>query len=100
MGHASAASVRASLAEDVALGWHLQYNHYPPIPECMTPVAQRVLNHARSCPAFEDQTFGWGAPCEHKVRLPEGASYRGKRLAPIVACMDEWHLWDFMEVSE
>ncbi len=48
MGYSSAVDMRNWLAEDQALRWHLQSNHYPPISEVFLPAAKEALGHARN----------------------------------------------------
>lgn len=75
---------RASVVE-----WHLRYNHFPPLPAEILPVALDVLELAESGAAWDDE-----------VALPEGVSYRGSSYAPLGACVDAWHLADFLREPE
>jgi hypothetical protein len=78
----------AGAESDIALAWHLQSNHYPPLPAELVPVARRVIDKANR--------GDW----DKRVRLPEGVSYRGSRLAPVAACVEAWHLDAFLEEDD
>ena len=69
---------------DQALSWHMTGNHYPPLPSSLIPVAKIVIEKAKQC--------RWAA----KVKLPEGVSYQGKRMVPVSACVEAWHLDVFL----
>jgi hypothetical protein len=70
---------------DQALTWHLTANHYPPLPLSILPVCKRAIEKANR--------GQWDA----KVRLPEGVSYRGAKLAPVWAVVEQHHLDAFVE---
>lgn len=90
MGSASVAPLRAVLAERAAIEWHLQYNHYPPIPVQMTDVALEALSVVRPDPyEFEDV----------RIQLPDGVTWRGQETAPVSAIMENMHLWDFVDAE-
>ena len=92
MGSVSAASMRADLADEAALEWHLQYNHYPPIPLRMVAVAQEAIAAvASSCP---------DTPCTDMVQLPEDCTFRGENEAPAWEVMEAMHLWDFIDTED
>lgn len=48
MGYVAAVEMRFYLGEEFALEWHLQYNHYPPVPLNLLPVAKKALQLARN----------------------------------------------------
>ncbi len=55
MGSMQAGEMRRFLAEDQALRWHLQSNHYPPIHEAFLPAAKKALEYAREA-CFDPET--------------------------------------------
>ena len=84
MGYASALDMRAHAPEDAALEWHLQANHFPPVPLDMLPAVKRALRAMRA-----------GDPTQ-QIRLPEGALWRGHKTAPASAFVESFHLDAFL----
>jgi hypothetical protein len=84
------AAVFAGMAESgeisirMALEWHLQANHYPPVPLSMVPVCERAIAKAKA--------GKWNA----KVRLPKGCTYRGSVYAPVDEVVRGHHLDTFI----
>jgi hypothetical protein len=69
---------------EVAIGWHLGRNHYPPVPSGMIPVCIEAIEYARG---------GW---LEREVDLRGEASYRGADEAPVWAIVEQHHLDSFI----
>jgi hypothetical protein len=63
-----------------AIGYHLQGNHYPPVPLSMVPVCIQALDFAN-----EDL---W----DETVEMPDGISYKGLTAAPVWAIIEQHHL--------
>lgn len=85
MGRSSLEGMLEVMKGEQALRWHLQYNHYPPLPSCIFKVAKQAIALAN-----EDD---WDA----RIDLKEsGMSWRGKNWAPVSACIEEWHLDSFI----
>lgn len=86
MGRLAAIGMRehARDARD-AIAWHLQYNHYPPIPGAMVDVAVIAVGHARQ------------GEYDVHVNLPGGVTWRGQETAPVSAIVSEFHLDAFIE---
>ena len=74
----------------VALGleYHLQYNHYPPVPMTMVPVCEQAIEAGR----HEE----WDA----EISLPEGVTYKDKETAPAYAIVEAHHLDFFIEQGD
>jgi len=68
----------------VALEWHLQANHYPPVPLSMLPVCEKAIVKARA--------GKWDA----KVRLPKGCTFKGSVYAPVDEIVRGHHLDTFI----
>lgn len=85
MGRLSLDGMREMLSEDQSLRWHLQYNHYPPVPESMVPVCKRAIAKARR--------GDWDARC----KLPPGCSWKGHKFAPVSAIVEQHHLEGYLE---
>lgn len=85
MGRLAAEGMLEMAGFDAALDWHMKTNHYPPLPSSLIPVAKIVIEKAKQ--------GRWDA----RVKLPEGVSYQGKRIVPVSACVEAWHLDAFLE---
>lgn len=71
---------------DAALHWHLQHNHYPPIPVGMIPVAKAAIEALN-----EDD-------CERDIELPEGVMFRdGSTSVPAWQIAESMHLYPFVD---
>jgi len=84
MGYSSVSDMRNFVAEDTALTWHLQSNHYPPISVAFLPMAKAALAHARA------------GEWEATVEFPAGARRAGQSVA-ISEVVKELHLEAFLE---
>ena len=81
MGYASALEMATNGTDiDIALGWHLQSNHYPPIP----------LSMLEPCKAAIDAY--WEDECDREIELPEPILYKGRTTAPAWAIIEQHHL--------
>ena len=85
MGYQSAVSMREQVRLDVALEWHLRYNHYPPLPSALIPVCKRAIDHAVK--------GEWDA----RLRLPQGLDFRNRRTMTVDECVESCHLRAFLE---
>jgi hypothetical protein len=63
-----------------AIGYHLQGNHYPPVPLSMVPVCIQAIDFAH-----EDL---W----DETIEMPDGISYKGLTAAPVWAIIEQHHL--------
>lgn len=88
MGHLSAIDMVAQTDQDTALRWHLQANHYPPIPAIMLPACKRAIK------ACNEGNYNKG------VRLPADITYKGKRICPAWALAEHAHLDAFITNGE
>jgi hypothetical protein len=72
--------VESGLSLRDQLAWHLQGNHYPPVPlEMIDPCIDSI----------ELASVGdW----EAEVLLPKGVSYKGNTHAPVWALIEQHHL--------
>lgn len=84
MAHATELTIEQQLA------WHLQANHYPPVPSSMvTPCVEAIDAY-------------WEDDLDKEIDLPEGVSYRGKPTAPAREIIINHHLdaWCYAEDDE
>lgn len=65
---------------EVALGYHLQGNHYPPVPLTMVQ------------PCLDAIQAYWEDDLNRMIDMPEGVSYRGSNEAPAWAVIEQHHL--------
>ena len=75
----------SGIDRSTALLWHLQSNHFPPLPAGLVTVALRVVDLA----VDHDN---WQVEVD-----PEGwAEYQGRETAPVWAIVEAWHLDAFI----
>lgn len=73
---------------DTALSWHLQSNHYPPVPLSMIPACKAAIE-AYQCEEYD-----------RAIELPAGVLYRGSKTAPASAIVENHHLESFISAGE
>jgi hypothetical protein len=74
------ASDELGLDLETSIGWHLQGNHYPPVPLSMVE------------PCIEAIDAYWDEDYNKLIEMPEGVSYRGSKYAPASAIVEQHHL--------
>ena len=85
MGKASLLDMLAHTREEIALEWHLNHNHYPPMGEFLD-AAKAALAAARD-----------GEP-DRLVTLPEGVAFRdGRESVEARHIIESLHLESFLE---
>ena len=88
MGALQAQEMAEMLDIETAMAWHLQSNHYPPVPLSMVePCIEAIQN------ALEGK---WLEP----VLLPDPVRYRGSNYAPTDTIIEQHHLWAWVELDE
>lgn len=85
MGRMQAEDMKDLMSLDQALSWHLQSNHYPPVPLTMLPLCKEAIEHAN----VDD----W----DTLLKLPKGISYKGSTKASVSAIVRQHHLETFLE---
>ena len=63
-----------------AIGYHLQGNHYPPVPLSMVQPCIDAID------AAYDEDY------DREIAMPEGVSYKGSNVAPAWAIIEQHHL--------
>ena len=63
-----------------AIGYHLQGNHYPPVPLSMVKPCIEALDAAREMDAMR------------QISMPDGVFYKGMSHAPAWAIIEQHHL--------
>ena len=82
------ASDELGLDLETAIGYHLQGNHYPPVPLSMVQPCIDAID------AYYDEDF------DRQIAMPEGVSYRGLDTAPASAIIDQHHLEAWLHESD
>jgi hypothetical protein len=85
MGRMQAEEMNRLTDLDTALSWHLQSNHYPPIPLSMVPTCKLAID------AYNDGDY------QRQIDLPSDILYRGCTTAPASAIVEQHHLDAFVE---
>ena len=69
MGYTQAMEMASLMDLEQGIRWHLRYNHFPPVPSGMIPVAVEAVTLCREGyfdatvrTPFEHRTFGWNVP--------------------------------------
>lgn len=68
------------LSMETAIGYHLQGNHYPPVPLIMVQ------------PCLDAIDAYWNEDLNRMIIMPEGVLYRGSNEAPAWAVIQQHHL--------
>jgi hypothetical protein len=87
MGRMFAESVQ-DLDLEVAIGYHLQGNHYPPVPLSMVEPCMDAIEAA------------WNEDWNLEISMPDGVLYKGKPNAPAWAIIEQHHLDPWLEGIE
>lgn len=80
MGYTTALSLAEDVSIDAGLAYHLQANHYPPVPVSMVDACVQAIE------AYFDEDY------QREIELPEGVSWRGNTSCPASAIVDAHHL--------
>jgi hypothetical protein len=88
MGYNTALDLSNELDLEVALGYHLQGNHYPPVPLSMVEPCIEAID------AYWDEDF------DRAIEMPEGVSYKGQTHAPAWAIVEQHHLAAWLPESD
>jgi hypothetical protein len=71
-----------------AIGYHLQGNHYPPVPLSMVQPCIDAID------AYYDEDY------DLEIEMPEGVFYKGKSTAPAWAIIEQHHLSAWLPEEE
>lgn len=85
MGYAAAVEFAEHAPNlETALRWHLQSNHYPPLPLSLLPACVEAIE------AYDAEDY------ERLIELPEGIFWKGQKEAPARAIIDGHNLEPFL----
>ena len=86
MGSVTAIGLADSVLDlETQLGYHLQGNHYPPVPLSMVQ------------PCIEAIDAAYDEDYNREIEMPEGITYKGKTTAPAHAIINQHHLEWFID---
>ena len=88
MGSLQAVEMAEMLSMEDAIAWHLQANHYPPVPLSMVEPCIEAIQNALA--------GDWWKP----VELPNPVKYKGSTHAPTSAIIEQHHLSHWLELDE
>jgi len=81
-------SYEGEVSLEQAIGYHLQSNHYPPVPLSMVQPCIEAIDAANE------------GDIDLEIEMPEGVSYRGMPTAPAWAIIEQHHLDSWIESEE
>ena len=86
MGSVTAIGLADSVLDlETQLAYHLQGNHYPPVPLTMVQPCIDAID------AFYDEDW------DREIAMPEGVLYKGNNVAPAWAMVEQHHLSWFID---
>ena len=89
MGSVTALGIQDTVLDlETQLAYHLQGNHYPPVPLSMVQPCIEAID------AYYDEDY------ERFIAMPEGVFYKGMSHAPASAIVDQHHLSWFINPVE
>lgn len=88
MGSLQAQEMAEMLDIDSALAWHLQANHYPPVPATMVQPCKEAIQ------------AGLEGDWLRSIELPAPVKYRGSSFAPANVIIEQHHLDAWLELDE
>ena len=89
MGSVTAIGLADSVLDlETQLGYHLQGNHYPPVPLSMVQPCIEAID------AYYDEDYN------RYIAMPEGVFYKGMSHAPASAIVEQHHLEWFIQPVE
>ncbi len=89
MGSVTAIGLADSVLDlETQLAYHLQGNHYPPVPLSMVQPCIDAIN------AAYDEDY------DREIAMPQGVSYKGSNVAPAWAIIEQHHLNWFIDPVE
>lgn len=88
MGYTTALDLADNLSIDAAIAYHLQANHYPPVPVAMVDACIEAIE------AYNEEDY------YREIELPAGVSWRGQLSAPASAIIEAHHLDPWLQQEE
>ena len=76
---------RGEVEADIALHWHLAWNHFPPLPAALAETARAAIVAAR------EDDLG------REIPMPDGLLFRGRKTMTAAEAVESMHLDAFIE---
>jgi hypothetical protein len=88
MGYTTALDLSTEFDLEQGIAYHLQGNHYPPVPLSMVKPCIDAID------AYYDESY------DKLIEMPEGVSYKGNTHAPAWAIIEQHHLDAWLPESD
>lgn len=88
MGYTTAVGLAEDLSLEAGLAYHLQANHYPPVPVAMVQ------------PCIDAIDAYWEDDYNRLIELPQDITWRGQTSAPASAIIEAHHLDAWLQDDE
>ena len=88
MGYNTALDLASEFDLEQGIAYHLQGNHYPPVPLSMVQPCIDAID------AYYDESY------DKLIEMPEGVSYKGNTHAPAWAIIEQHHLDAWLPESD
>jgi hypothetical protein len=88
MGSNTALDLASEFDLEQGIAYHLQGNHYPPVPLSMVQPCIEAID------AYYEEDF------DRAIEMPEGVSYKGNTHAPAWAIVEQHHLDAWLPESD
>ena len=88
MGYNTALDLASEFDLEQGIAYHLQGNHYPPVPISMVKPCIDAID------AYYDESY------DKLIEMPEGVSYKGNTHAPAWAIIEQHHLDAWLPESD
>ena len=88
MGNSTALDLASEFDLEQGIAYHLQGNHYPPVPLSMVKPCIDAID------AYYDESY------DKLIEMPEGVSYKGNTHAPAWAIIEQHHLDAWLPESD
>lgn len=88
MGYTTAVGLAEELSLEAGLAYHLQANHYPPVPVAMVQ------------PCIDAIDAYWEDDYNRLIELPKDITWRGQTSAPASAIIEAHHLDAWLQDDE
>lgn len=106
-GRAMGEAVEEGFPQGLALEWHLQANHYPPLPREFVTVAVAALEKAQDAGPYPEGFFD-PEVLDEEVEWPNlgimpkdsRQDEDGKIFSTVRVAMEAMHLWDFVSFED
>lgn len=88
-------------SDEVMLRHHLQFNHFPPLPEAMVAIAQWAIERGQSaCTYWAEDYAEWDDDVLNEERaMPSGIEFRGRASITVGEAIKSMHLDQIVQAN-